>query len=150
MKDINLWFIVKEGEVLLAMKKRGFWEWKRNGYGWKLEEWETVKEAFIREMKEEIWVKAEENEVEFVWITNFFYTDKSLKCHIFTLIDRNFKPIESEEMFPKWFKFEDIPYDMMWVDDKIWLPVLLSWEKNFEYEFYFDDDYNILKWERIK
>lgn len=29
-------------------------------------------------------------------------------------------------MRPQWFAFADIPYDQMWEDDRIWLPLLLN------------------------
>ena len=32
---------------------------------------------------------------------------------------------ESEEMEPKWFKIDEIPFNRMWVDDILWMPWLL-------------------------
>ena len=37
--------------------------------------------------------------------------------------------MESEEMKPQWFSFDQIPYEKMWVDDKIWYPIMLRDEK---------------------
>ena len=41
----------------------------------------------------------------------------------------NGQPRETEEMFPKWFKFEDIPFEKMWDDDKYWLEGVLNGKK---------------------
>ena len=30
------------------------------------------------------------------------------------------------EMLPRWFLNEDIPYDSMWPDDRLWYPKMLS------------------------
>jgi len=34
-------------------------------------------------------------------------------------------------MRPQWFAFSDIPYDQMWEDDRIWLPMLLNGQDPF-------------------
>lgn len=34
-------------------------------------------------------------------------------------------------MRPQWFAFTDVPYDQMWEDDKIWLPMLLNGQDPF-------------------
>lgn len=33
---------------------------------------------------------------------------------------------ESDEMAPRWFKLSDIPYDDMWADDRLWLPLCIA------------------------
>lgn len=47
--------------------------------------------------------------------------------------------VETEEMAPKWFKVEDIPYDDMWADDPYWLPRVLEGDK-VDFSFTFDSD----------
>ena len=47
-------FLIRENQVLLAMKKRGFGEGKWNGVGGKLDPGETVEQALVRECQEEI------------------------------------------------------------------------------------------------
>ena len=52
-------------------------------------------------------------------------------------------PSESDEMIPKWFDIEEIPYDEMFPDDKYWLPLFLE-NKKFNGYFEFDDNWNLL------
>ena len=32
-------------------------------------------------------------------------------------------------MKPEWFAVKDIPYDVMWPDDRFWLPIVLEGKK---------------------
>lgn len=47
------------------------------------------------------------------------------------------EPIESEEMAPKWFPLDDMPFEEMWEDDPYWLPRVLEGE-TVEFSFYFN------------
>lgn len=40
-------------------------------------------------------------------------------------------------MRPQWFTFADVPYDQMWEDDQIWLPMLLNGQDPFYGRMYF-------------
>ena len=35
-------------------------------------------------------------------------------------------PQETAEAIPMWFPIDDIPYDEMWEDDRIWIPYMLK------------------------
>ena len=52
-------------------------------------------------------------------------------------------PAESEEMQPKWFSIDSIPYNQMLPDDKYWLPLILEGKKIDAY-FDFDEEWNLL------
>lgn len=39
------------------------------------------------------------------------------------------KPSETQEMKPKWFNRDKIPYKKMWEDDSYWLPEVLKGRK---------------------
>jgi len=130
MKQATLCLLVKDNQILLAMKKRGFGIGKWNGVGGKVEDGEEIVDAVIRETKEEIGVDIK-NPAQ-VGILNFYFPYKpewDQEVHLFLAKDWQGNPKESEEMAPKWFLLNEIPYDKMWDDDKLWLPHILKGEK---------------------
>ena len=118
--------VLKEGEVLLGMKKRGFGVGRWNGFGGKIEEGETIEQGAHRELEEEVGIKA--LDMQKVGILDFSFENdpKILEVHIFKITDFTGEPLESEEMKPQWFPFDSIPFDQMWSDDKYWFPYLLN------------------------
>lgn len=137
MKEATLCLLIKDSqpdkELLLAMKKRGFGMGKWNGVGGKLDLEKgdkDVVDTVRRETKEEIGVEVEELEKVAVLNFNFPYnSDWDQAVHVFLAKNWQGEPEESEEMFPKWFKTQEIPYDEMWDDDKFWLPLVLKGKK---------------------
>ncbi|MBU3942719.1 8-oxo-dGTP diphosphatase [Patescibacteria group bacterium] len=136
MIQTTLCYLLKEGqdkkEILLAMKKRGFGIGKWNGAGGKmdLEKDKNILDATIRETEEEIGVKV--GNLEKVAVLSFFFEDKkewNQDVHVYFAKEWKGEPKESEEMKPKWFDLNDIPYDETWDDDKFWLPQVLAGEK---------------------
>lgn len=127
MKCTTLCYPVKDGKVLLAMKKRGFGMGKWNGPGGKDQEGETPEETCRRETKEEIGVDLDKLEyrgvIEFVFE---FKPEWNQVCSIFVANEIIGEPLESEEMMPAWFPLESVPYMDMWADDPIWLPGVLA------------------------
>ena len=53
-KVLTLCLILKDGKMLLGMKKRGFGMGNWNGFGGKVQEGETIEDATKRELLEEI------------------------------------------------------------------------------------------------
>ena len=141
----TLCLLKRDNEILLAMKKRGFGEGRYNGVGGKIEEGETPEQAMIRETEEEISVTP--TKYEKVGLIEFdeFYKGKKERVvfHLYIVTEWNGEPTESDEMAPKWFDIQNIPYDSMFPDDKHWLPLILEGKKLHAY-FDFDEDWNIL------
>lgn len=142
MSDIRrtLLILQKGDEILLAMKKRGFGAGRWNGVGGKLEPGESLEEATIRECQEEINVTP----IAFrpVAELDFYWPDKDIDQHMYVYAyvcdSWSGDPVESEEMAPKWFRVNKIPYKEMWQDDEFWLPLVLS-GKVVRGTFNFDD-----------
>lgn len=127
LTHVTILFLRRDGELLLAMKKRGFGEGKWNGVGGKLEQGETIEQAAIRECKEEITVHP--LDIQKYGELDFFIPDNPtfhFRAHIFVTTEWEGEPEETEEMRPQWFELDNIPYDEMWDDDRIWLPLLLD------------------------
>lgn len=141
MIQTTLNFLIRDGEVLLAMKKRGFGKDKWNGTGGKLHEGETPEMAIVRETEEEIGVKVEVSAMEKVAVIDFHFVEKpdwDQQCHVYMTKSWGGEPAETEEMRPQWFPFDAIPYDAMWVDDAYWLPLVLAGKK-VKAEFHFEE-----------
>src|SRR5690606_7682399 len=137
MLKTTICFLIKDDSVLLAMKKRGFGMGKWNGIGGKREGEETIAQNAVRELKEEIGVNVAEHELEPAGELKFYFNNKSdwnNHCHIFRVKSWSGEPEESEEMAPKWYSRNDLPFSEMWIDDIHWLPLVLS-GKNIEAEF---------------
>lgn len=133
MKQTTLCILVKENEILLAMKKRGFGVGKWNGVGGKIDFEKgdkNIVDAAIRETKEEIDVDLINPEK--VGLFHFIFPYKpewNQDVSLFLAKEWEGEPKESEEMMPKWFLKNEIPYDKMWDDDKLWLPSVLNGKK---------------------
>ncbi|MEA2098116.1 MAG: 8-oxo-dGTP diphosphatase [Patescibacteria group bacterium] len=148
-KILTLCIIHQHPKILLGMKKRGHGVGKWNGFGGKVEQGETIEEAAKREIKEEAGI--ETKKINKLGILEFIYQDGSgnMEVHIFCAKEFEGNPIESEEMKPKWFDVDEIPFDQMWSDDKYWLPMFLD-GKSFRGKFLFDEfneiiDYSLLE-----
>ena len=140
MRLVTILFLTREGEILLAMKKRGFGMGKWNGVGGKAAPGENETEAAIRECQEEIGVTPTNPRL----IGKIKFREKTdpgfgHHAHIFVATKWLGEPVETEEMRPQWFNLQDIPYRQMWVDDKLWLPLLLA-GKRFQADITLDGD----------
>jgi 8-oxo-dGTP pyrophosphatase MutT (NUDIX family) len=142
MKQATLCLLVKDNEILLAMKKRGFGVGKWNGVGGKIDYDKgdkNIVDAAIRETKEEIGVLALNPDK--VGVLRFKFPHKpewDQDVHVFLVKNWQGEPEESEEMMPKWFALNEIPYEQMWDDDKLWLPHILDGKK-IEADFIFKE-----------
>lgn len=144
MKTIQttLLYLLKGGQVLLAMKKRGFGVGKYNGIGGKLESGETVEQAMVRETQEEICVTPTKYRKHGVLRFDMYFKGEHVleDVHVFTATEFIGEPRETEEMRPVWFAMQDLPYHQMFQTDRIWLPLVFEQSETFTGMFKFSND----------
>jgi 8-oxo-dGTP diphosphatase len=134
----TLLFVLRDGHILLIHKKRGLGAGKINGPGGRIEDGETPLEGAVREVQEELLVTP--TGVESCGELFFQFLDGySIHGHVFTATDCDGEPQETDEATPLWVSRDEIPYDRMWADDRIWLPLLLA-GRRFTGHFLFDGD----------
>jgi 8-oxo-dGTP diphosphatase len=134
----TLLFVRKNGKLLLIDKKRGLGAGKINGPGGRLEPGETPRQAAIRELREELRVTP--TGVRKAGELLFQFTNgHSIHGYVFTATGIRGKPRETREAAPRWIPMKSIPYQNMWADDRIWLPLMLAGRK-FTGRFLFDGD----------
>jgi 8-oxo-dGTP diphosphatase len=134
----TLLFVVRRGEILLILKKRGLGAGKINGPGGRLEPGETPRACAVREVQEELGVTPlgvrASGELRFQFLDGL-----SIHGSVFSAEDCEGEPRETDEAVPLWTPTAAIPYERMWADDRLWLPHLLA-GRRFEGRFLFDGD----------
>lgn len=136
-KVLTLCIIHKDNKILLGMKKKGFGVGRWNGFGGKVEIGESIEKGAIREVKEEIGVVV--FDLKKIGILDFTFENDSkvLEVHIFKSKKFEGELLESDEMKPKWFPLDKIPFEQMWPGDIHWMPLFLE-DKLFKGKFHFD------------
>jgi len=133
---------VVDGELLFIRKQRGLGAGKLVGPGGKVEAGETVREAARREVREELRVRpvGVEKRGEFDFhFRDGRVDDDSMHVHVFAADAIDGEPEATDEAVPEWHRADELPYDEMWVDDRVWLPHLIAGE-TFRGEFVLSDD----------
>ena len=134
----TLIFVIRNGEILLIRKKRGLGAGKINGPGGRIEPGESALACAIREAEEELRVTPtgvrRRGELSFQFVDGY-------GIHVIVFSAEGCEQVarETEEATPLWTALGQIPYDEMWEDDRIWLPLLLAGE-TFSGRFVFDGD----------
>ena len=128
-KVLTLCIVHKHPRILLGMKKRGFGEGRWNGFGGKVEKGERIIDAAKREVLEETGAAVGDIKKAGVIEFEFKGNPEILKVHVFITSELVGEPQETDEMKPKWFHVDKIPFAKMWPDDEYWLPLVLSGKK---------------------
>ena len=131
MKKIvtTLCIIHDHPRVLLGMKKRRFGVGRWNGFGGKVDGAESIEESLVRELKEEVGLQPVKMEKRGILNFEFETGSDPIEIHLFYVTDFKGEPRETEEMSPKWFYIDEIPFSQMWPTDIFWMPLLLKGKK---------------------
>jgi 8-oxo-dGTP diphosphatase len=134
----TLVFVVRDGQVLLIRKKRGLGAGKINGPGGRIDPGETPHACAVREVQEELGCTplALEplGELRFQFVDGY-----SIHAYVFRAGGPDGEPVETDEAVPLWVSLDALPYDEMWADDRLWLPLVLE-RTPFTARFVFDGD----------
>ena len=123
----TLVFVIREGRVLLINKKTGLGKGKVNGPGGKVEKGESPMACAIRECREELGITV--SNLQYCGQHRFQFVDGySILVWVYRTAEFEGIPTETVEAAPLWVSLDEIPYDQMWEDDRIWLPMLLRGE----------------------
>lgn len=134
----TLMFILDGQDVLLIRKLRGIGAGKINAPGGKIDLGETPLESAIRETQEE--VKVTPGNPRKMGELSFAMSDQpDLFVHVFEAREHEGSPQETPEAIPLWTHRYNIPYDLMWEDDRHWLPRMMEGER-FRGRFLFEGE----------
>ena len=126
------------GRILLIRKRRGLGAGKINGPGGRLDPGEAPLDGAVREVEEEVGVVPTGiragGELSFQFVDGY-----SVHVYVFSATGYRGELKETDEAIPLWADLDRIPYDQMWVDDVLWLPLLLD-RQPFAGRFIFDGD----------
>jgi len=121
----TLCFVERAGRLLLIHKKRGIGAGKINGPGGRIDPGESTLECAVREVREELCVVPtgldHRGELSFQFVDGL-----SIHVSVFAAAGCDGEPIETDEAVPLWVARDEIPYQRMWADDRIWLPIMLA------------------------
>jgi 8-oxo-dGTP diphosphatase len=134
----TLLFVLQDGRILLIHKKTGLGAGKINGPGGRLEPGETPRDGAVREVREELCVTptgvAQAGELFFQFTDGY-----ALHGSVFTASGFEGDLCETREAAPLWTPLDSIPYERMWADDRLWIPLMLRGTR-FRGWFIFDGD----------
>ena len=134
----TLVYVVEGKSVLLIRKKRGLGAGKINAPGGRVEPGESLEECAIREVQEELRVTP--LELELIGDNRFQFVDGySLHAHVYRANGYTGTPTETAEAVPYWFDLDELPYDEMWEDDRLWVPYIFEGTR-FTARYIFDGD----------
>jgi 8-oxo-dGTP diphosphatase len=134
----TLLFVRRESEVLLIRKRRGLGAGKINAPGGRLDDGELPRDGAIREVQEEVCITPLDpdhcGELFFQFVDGY-----SIHVWVFLADDHRGEACTTDEAIPHWTPLDEIPYDEMWADDQVWVPLMLE-GKRFSGRFIFDGD----------
>ncbi len=125
----TLVYLARGDSVLLIRKLRGHGAGKVNAPGGRIEPGESAEACAIREVAEEVGIRVQTLELRAL----LRYDDpaESFAMAGFAFVSADFlgAPSPSAEADPFWCRIDEVPYDEMWENDRIWLPRVFEGER---------------------
>lgn len=115
--------------VLLGRKRRGVGLGKVIAPGGHVEPGETVLAAAVREAEEEVGVQVAETDASLVAVLRYRFPSRpalDAEVHAFVAQMWSGAVLASEELEPRWYLAASLPLDLMWDDERYWLPQVLD------------------------
>ena len=115
--------------VLLARKKIGFGAGKIVGVGGTVEPHETVFEAAVREVREELGIVVRQQDLQRAAKLTFRFPARpewDRIVYVYRVGRWDGVPKPSREIDPFWVGLDEIPYQEMWADSAEWLPEVFA------------------------
>ena len=146
IQEYTVIFLTTQDKVLLGKRKRGLGIGNHVGIGGKVETGENIRQAAVREFREETEVSIISEDLIDSGIVAFYFPHKKgswdQKVHIFLANEYKGEPQETEEVVPIWVRKDTLPLEQMWGDASYWIPQILDGKK-IEAEFIFDQDLKV-------
>ncbi len=135
----TLCFVIRGHELLLMRKLTGLGAGKIIAPGGRVEPGEEVIDAAVRETFEEVGIRPtaprHRGELRFQFVDGY-----SVLVHVFTSDAHEGEAVTTREGIPMWTPLASIPYGEMWVDDALWLPLVLCGRAPVSGRFLFDGE----------
>jgi 8-oxo-dGTP diphosphatase len=126
-------------KLLMIEKKRGQGAGKWNVPGGKIAASESAAEAAVRECIEETGI--EPHSIKEAGLLEFYFPESDSwdnTCSVFTAEQFSGELTPSnDECDAHWVSLDEIPYEKMWDDDRLWVPLLMT-GKRFHRVYWFD------------
>jgi len=133
-----LTYLFDKDKVLLINKRTGLGKGLVNAPGGHIEDGETASEAAMREITEETGLSVPS--VTYKGRLNFQFIDGlKMRGYVFFADQYSGNLCETDEAEPFWCDINALPFDKMWADDALWIPLALE-GKEFDGQFIFDGE----------
>ncbi|WP_434991825.1 8-oxo-dGTP diphosphatase [Arthrobacter sp. Ld5] len=136
-RRVVLCFLFRDGrvpdgdgrQVLLGLKRTGFGTGRVVALGGKIDGAETAREAAVREVAEESGIILVPSAVRAAGTITWRFPAQpawNMAASLFTAEAGNAAPVACEEIDPRWYAVDAIPWQDMWQDAPHWIPQLLA------------------------